>query len=175
MPAIKQSICFGCFNRGDVTPEQVISEAAKTGFKSVEMLSREHWQKVVDAGMKIAIIGGHGSLTDGLNKPENHDRIEDELNKNIETAVEFGIPSLIGFSGNRNGLPDDEGVQICAEALKRVTAHAEAKGITICVELLNSKGLILLVVTHDPEIGSRARHSIRMEDGSISTNTGNSP
>ena len=139
MPAIKQSICFGCFNRGDVTPEQVIAEAAKTGFKSVEMLGREHWRKVLDAGMKIAIIGGHGSLRDGLNKPENHDRIEDELNKNIDTAVEFGIPSLIGFSGDRNGLPDDEGIAICAEGLKRVTANAEAKGITICVELLNSK------------------------------------
>ena len=52
---------------------------------------------------------------------------------------------------------------------------ASSQDVIETLELLNSKGLILLVVTHDPEIGSRARHSIRMEDGSISTNTGNSP
>ncbi len=35
------------------------------------------------------------------------------------------------------------------------------------LEQLNSAGLILLVVTHDPEIGRRASHSIQMEDGNI--------
>lgn len=35
------------------------------------------------------------------------------------------------------------------------------------LEQLNNSGLILLVVTHDPEIGGRARQSIKMEDGSI--------
>ena len=37
------------------------------------------------------------------------------------------------------------------------------------LEALNDKGIILLVVTHDPDIGGRARRRIRMIDGRIST------
>ncbi|MDA1192596.1 MAG: TIM barrel protein, partial [Candidatus Poribacteria bacterium] len=139
MGAIKQSVCWGCFKRGDVTPEQLIATSKKIGYKSIEMGPREHWQQIKDAGMDIAISVGHGSLGDGLNKRENHDRIEDQLKSNIDTAVEFGIPSLIAFSGNRNGLSDEDGLEICAEGLKRATPYAEEKGITICMELLNSK------------------------------------
>lgn len=139
MARVSQSICFGCFRRGDYTPEFVIKEAARLGYKSAEMLPREHWGLVRDTGMVVAIIGGHGTLTDGLNKRSNHDRIQDELSKNIEIAAENSIPSLIAFSGNRNGLPDDEGVAICAEGLNRVKGLAESKGVNICMELLNSK------------------------------------
>ncbi len=139
MGRINQSICFGCFTRGDATPEQVIKEAAKIGYKSVEMARQEHWGLIRDNGMKIAITGGHGSLRDGLNKPSNHDRIEEELLAKIDLAVENDIPGLICFSGNREGLPDDEGIEIAAECLSRVTKAAEEKGINLCMELLNSK------------------------------------
>lgn len=44
---------------------------------------------------------------------------------------------------------------------------ASGQDVLNTLEQLNSEGLILLVVTHDPEIGKRARHSIKMEDGSI--------
>ncbi len=35
------------------------------------------------------------------------------------------------------------------------------------LEALNHSGITLLVVTHDPEIGERARRSIHMVDGAI--------
>lgn len=140
MKPIKQSICFGCFCRKGLTPQEVIEEAAKIGYSSVEMLSPEHWDLVHENGMDIAIIGGHGTLTDGLNKRENHDRIEKELLNKIDIAVENNIPSLICFSGNRyEGITDEEGMEICAEGLSRVADVAEEKGITLCMELLNSK------------------------------------
>ncbi|MBD3184849.1 TIM barrel protein [Candidatus Poribacteria bacterium] len=139
MGRIKQSICFGCFNRGDATPEHVIKEAASIGFKSVEMAPREHWNMIRDLGMKIAIIGGHRSLTDGLNKRSNHRRIEEELLQKMDIAVENDIPSLICFSGNREGLSDEDGMEIVAEGLNRVAKAAEEKGVTLCMELLNSK------------------------------------
>ncbi len=52
---------------------------------------------------------------------------------------------------------------------------ASSRDVIETLELLNSKGLILLVVTHDPEIGRRAKHSIRMEDGAIIDTSGNRP
>jgi hydroxypyruvate isomerase len=89
--------------------------------------------------MKIAAIIGHGTLTDGLNRKENHARIKEELLKNIEQAAEYDIPNLICFSGNRRGLSDEEGIENTAEGLAQVAKVAERKGITLCLELLNSK------------------------------------
>lgn len=139
MKPIKQSFPWGVFCRGGVTPEQVVAEAVKVGYKSIEMLPEEHFQLVKDAGLDIAIISGHKSLPDGLNKPANHDRIEQELRDNIDKAVKWGIPSLICFSGNREGTGDIEGARICAAGLKRVIGDAEEKGVNLAMELLNSK------------------------------------
>ena len=136
MGRINQSICFRCFTRGDATPEQVIKDAAKIGYRSVEMPGQEYWGLVRDNGMRIATIIGHGG---GLNKLSNHDKIEEELLAKIDLAAENNIPGLICFSGNREGLPDDEGIEIVAEGLGRVTKAAEEKGVNLCLELLNSK------------------------------------
>ena len=43
------------------------------------------------------------------------------------------------MSGNRKGMADDEGMENCATALKRVMKLAEEKKITILMEGLNSK------------------------------------
>jgi hydroxypyruvate isomerase len=139
MGRIKQSVCSWCFARGGVTMEQIIKEAAKIGYASVEMPGEHYWGLIKDEGMCIATIIGHKSLPDGLNKRSNHDRIEEELLKNMDIAAENDIPGLICFSGNREGLPDDEGIEIVAEGLSRVAKAAEEKGVNLCLELLNSK------------------------------------
>jgi hydroxypyruvate isomerase len=140
MPRINQSFAFGCFNRKETPVERLFQEAARAGYAAVEMLGQEHWDAARAAGLKIAIIGGHGTLRDGLNKRENHDRIEQELLQKIELAAANGIPGLICFTGDRyEGKSDDECLDISAEGLSRVTEVAEQKGINLCVELLNSK------------------------------------
>ena len=139
MPAIKQSVCFNSFSRNDVTPAQLITAAAKIGYTSVEMAPQEHWPLIKDHGLDIAIVVGHASLPDGLNKRENHDRIEDEILANIDLAVANDIPSLICFSGNAEGKSSEEGLANCVEGLRRVTATAEEKNINLSMELLNSR------------------------------------
>ena len=139
MAPIKQSVCFGCFTRGQAPVETVIETAARIGYTSVEMLPRDHWDLVKSHGLDIAIVVGHASLPDGLNKPENHDRIADELLANIDLAAANDIPALICFSGNREGKSAEEGRDNTIAGLQRVTKAAEAKGINLCIELLNSK------------------------------------
>ena len=139
MGSINQSICFGCFARDGVTPEQAITEAAKIGYKSVEMLPPQYWDLVREHGMRIATVSGHASLPDGLNKRENHDRVEDELRKNIDIAAENDIPGLICFSGNREGKSSEEGRDNTVEGCLRVAKYAEEKGVNLNIELLNSK------------------------------------
>ena len=138
MAKIQQSLAWWCFGR-HTSPENLIAEAARIGYAGVEMCPQELWGKVREGGLKIITMGGHASLSDGLNKRENHDRIEREINANLELAVQWEIPALIVFSGNRNGLPDAAGIEITAEGLKRVAKSAEDAGVTLVLELLNSK------------------------------------
>ena len=140
MSQIKQSATGWSFIRGETTPEKFIRGAVEAGLKAVELIDQQYWPLAKELGLNIATFGGHGTLTDGLNKPENHDRIEDELLANIELAAENDIPGVIVFSGNRyEGISDEEGIDITASGLSRVTKTAEEKGVNLCLELLNSK------------------------------------
>jgi putative ABC transport system ATP-binding protein len=46
--------------------------------------------------------------------------------------------------------------------------QASGESVVEVLENLNSQGIILIVVTHDADIGNRASRRIRMVDGSIS-------
>jgi hydroxypyruvate isomerase len=140
MKPIKQSGCWGCFCRDDLTPEKLIAEAKRIGYASLEMGPQEYFGAIKDAGLDIAILVGHASLGDGMNKRENSARIEDEMLAAMETALKYEIPSLLCLSGNRyDRVSDIEGAEICAEILGKLAKPAEEKGINICMELLNSR------------------------------------
>jgi hydroxypyruvate isomerase len=83
--------------------------------------------------------GAGGTIPDGLNRKENHERILKSLHAAIDEAAQNGVPNIITFSGNRRGMSDQEGADNCVLALNQIKSHAEDKGVTICMELLNSK------------------------------------
>ncbi|MCY3021331.1 MAG: TIM barrel protein [Planctomycetota bacterium] len=139
MSPFRQSFAWWSLCRKGVDPQKLIKEAARIGYKGVEMVEEKYWPAIRDAGMQIATVGGHQSLTDGLNKRENHARIEDEIGKNLEMAKANNVHALIVFSGNRCGLDDYRGLDNTAEGLLRVKRAAEAAGVTLVLELLNSK------------------------------------
>jgi len=86
-----------------------------------------------------AALKGKAKIPDGFNRKENHDRLEKELQETIAAAAEAKVPDVICFSGNRRGLADDQGKENCIVGLRRVKKMAEDSGVTICLELLNSK------------------------------------
>ncbi|HVE78995.1 MAG TPA: TIM barrel protein, partial [Gemmatimonadaceae bacterium] len=45
----------------------------------------------------------------------------------------------ICFSGNRDGVSDEQGLETCARGLAALLPAAERRGVTLCMELLNSK------------------------------------
>jgi hydroxypyruvate isomerase len=137
MNPIKQSVSWWCFNQ--MEPQTLLRAAADIGYQAVELAEPEHWPLIRDHGLTIAAVGGHSSLADGLNRRENRDRITQEIEANLELAVKWGIPNLICFSGNRGGLSDEAGAEITAENLRAVAGMAEDAGVTLVLELLNSK------------------------------------
>jgi hydroxypyruvate isomerase len=137
MSPIKQSISWWCF--GNMQLEALLKAAVDIGYQAVELVGPEHWAQVKDYGLTIASVNSHGTIEDGLNRRENRDRIRREVEKNLELAVRWGIPNLICFSGNRGELDDDAGADITAQNLQAVAKMAEDAGVTLVLELLNSK------------------------------------
>jgi hydroxypyruvate isomerase len=82
---------------------------------------------------------GGGEIKSALNRTENHAAIEQAIRPNIPLAAKAGVPNVITFSGNRAGMSDEEGARNTITGLNRVKKIAEDNGVTVCLELLNSK------------------------------------
>jgi len=134
---LKQSVARWCYQK--MSLEDLAKEAARIGLKGIDLISYKEWPVVQKYGLTPAMTPGAGNISDGLNRKENHDRLEREFRENIERAAAARVPNVITFSGNRRGLPDDIGLDNCVAGLNRVKKIAEDKGVTICLELLNSK------------------------------------
>ncbi len=135
---LKQSATRGCFGRG-ISLEQAARLAVRLGLKGLDLIGPQDWPVLQKHGLIPTMAPGGGTIADGLNRTENHDTIESQLRENIEKAAVGGVPNVITFSGSRRGLSDEEGIDNCVLGLNRVKAVAEDKGVTICMELLNSK------------------------------------
>ncbi len=144
--AVKQCLVLPIFYQPQrQTLDAFCAAIAEIGYAAIEIMQPgDDLAKIVATarrhGLAVASMVGHASLPDGLNKVANHDRIEAELRRAIETAAEHGIGGLICFSGNRNpGQSDYEGLVASAQGLRRVAPYAEKHGVNLNVELLNSR------------------------------------
>jgi hydroxypyruvate isomerase len=117
-----------------------MAAAKNIGYQGVELLSNELVPVAVGEGLVVASHQGHQSLEVGLNDPTQHDRIEREINANLELAVRYKIPNLITLTGNRRpGVSEQQGIEDTAKCLARVAKAAEDAGVNLVLELLNSK------------------------------------
>ena len=114
--------------------------ASSVGIEGFDLVTPADWPLVKKYGLTPSMAsGGGGSIPTALNRVENHAAIETAMRTLIDQASAAGVPNLITFSGNRNGLADAEGADNCVAFLNRVKAQAEDQGVTICMEYLNSK------------------------------------
>ena len=109
------------------------------GYSSVELLEPADWPVVRQHGLVCALGRGPDTITDSFNRRENHDRLVPAFQQRLRDAANAGVPNLVCFSGNRRGQSDADGLEICAEGLRKVVGVAEQVGVTLCLELLNSK------------------------------------
>ena len=85
------------------------------------------------------MANGPGGITEGWNRPQDHDRLVKESERLLPLVMAAGAPNMIVFSGNRRGLSDSEGLVNCAQGIKRIMPLAEKLGVNVTMELLNSK------------------------------------
>ena len=135
----KVSMTWWSFANRGVDDADLIRATAETGYDGIELADPALWPRIADAGLAIASHGGHDSIEVGLNRPDQHDRIEREVTERLALAQRWGIPTLICFSGNRDGLADEAGAAATVAGLQRVAKAAEDAGVTLALELLNSR------------------------------------
>ncbi|MGZ6018519.1 MAG: hydroxypyruvate isomerase family protein [Phenylobacterium sp.] len=112
------------------------------GFQGIDLLYPDEWEAARAAGLTVSM--GYASrrkafIPDGFNDPALHPVLIEELTSAIPKAAQAGVPNLIAMFGNRKGRSDAEGIANCVDGLAKVAPIAEQHGVTICVELLNSK------------------------------------
>lgn len=153
MGRVRQSVAYWCFNaRGDKWGAEKVCEVAKTlGCASVELIPPEHWPLLKKAGLVCAIAsnGMPGApFVRGFNNPKFHDEVIDRTAKTIDQCADAKFPNVIGFVGYKWTNPDDpksapippdEALANCVKGLKKLAAVAEKKGVTVCLEHLNTR------------------------------------
>ncbi len=157
---LKQSVSYWPYGK---IPLAEFARAAKPlGLVAIDLLQPEEWPVVQEAGLICSM--GYPSkrrdfLSRGFNDPANHDLLVGELEAVIPLAAAAGVPNVIAMFGNRKGRSDEEGAANCITGLTRVAASAERYGVTVCVELLNSK------VDHKDYMGDHTVFGVKVMQG----------
>jgi len=135
---IKQSVSRWCYQKIEL--DELCKRGAEMGLKAIDLLDVAEWDVPRRYGLICSMgYAGGGDIPHAMNRTENHAKIEEAFRKNIPIAAKAGVPNVITFSGNRAGMSDDEGAKNTIAGLNRVKKIAEDNGVTICLELLNSK------------------------------------
>jgi len=137
---IKQSICSGCLGRAKMDREQVAKLLVEMGLVGRDLVSnKDDWPILKKYGLVATMVPGAGSIKKGLNDKSMHPKFMDEFKTNIKAAAEYKWPNVICMAGDRAGISDAEGMDNCQTILKEAVKIAEDSGVTICMEMLNSK------------------------------------
>src|SRR5579885_2340128 len=120
---LKQSAARWCYSK--MSLDDLCRNAASIGLKGIDLVNHDEWETVRKHGLTPAMTPGAGTIPDGWNRKDNHDRLEKEMRENIERAAAAKVPNVITFSGNRRGMSDDEGKANCIAGLNRVKKAAE--------------------------------------------------
>lgn len=135
---VNHSVCRWCYN--SIPLEELCQAAKNIGLTSIELTGPDEWPVLKKYGLLSAMPNGAGmGIEKGFNDPKYHDDLVASYEAIIPKVANAGLNQIICFSGNRNGLDDEKGIENCAIGLKRLMPTAERYKVTVVMELLNSK------------------------------------
>jgi hydroxypyruvate isomerase len=136
---LKQGVCGGVFRGLKLDLEGMCRETAKVGLYGIDLVGPSAFPTLKKYGLPATMVPGGSGIQKGINDKKNHAEFEPKMREAIQAAAEAGAPNVIALAGDRKGLTDEEGLENSAQFLSKIKGYAEEKGVTICVELLNSK------------------------------------
>lgn len=134
---IRQSIMGWCFNPMPVM--QLARHCKSIGLVAMEGVDISFYPQILDLGLQISLVGSHGFARGPVSRA-NHDHCRHLLLERIDLAARIGTQNVITFTGmSEAGISPEQGTKNCVELWKSVMSHAEAKGVTLVLEHLNSR------------------------------------
>jgi hydroxypyruvate isomerase len=134
---LKQSVARWTYQKFPL--DELCRAGAEMGLSGIDLVEPADWPTIQKYGLVPTVCNSGATIPDGWNRRENHDRLVNQMQESLARAAAAKVPNVITFSGNRKGLPDDAGKENCIVGLRRVSKMAEDAGVTIVLELLNSK------------------------------------
>ena len=135
---INHSVCRWCFSQ--LSLDELCIAIKEMGFNAIDLVGPKDWPILKKHGVVSSMCNGAEiSLVKGWNDKQNHETLIKNYTEYIDLVSAAGYTNLICFSGNRNGMDNETGLNNSAEGLKQIMALAEKKGVMIQMELLNSK------------------------------------
>jgi len=134
---INHSVARWCFEE-HWKLDEMCRVAGQLGIRSIELVDPKHWPTLEEHGLICALHSSHG-FERGMNNPEYHDMCISKIRESVDRCAAHGFPNVITFTGFREDIPDDEGIENCVRGYKKVIGYAEEKGVNLCLEILNTR------------------------------------
>jgi len=127
-------------------PLDAFCEACKgMGIESIELLEPADYATVLKHGLQCAVGRfttkklPESHINCGWNRPEYHPVLIEGYTELINKSAEAGVKKVICFSGPRKVMDDKTGIENCAAGLSNLMPLCDKLGVTMVMELLNSK------------------------------------
>jgi hydroxypyruvate isomerase len=137
---INHSVCRWCYN--EISLDDLCKIAKKLGITSIDLVGPKDFKILHDHNLVCGMVYGlpetYG-IEKCFNRIKNHDDLFDIYYELIPLVADAGFKNVICFSGNRDGISDQEGLENCTKGLSRIMPLAEKHNINVLIELLNSK------------------------------------
>jgi hydroxypyruvate isomerase len=141
------SVCKWCYAK--IPLEEFAKASKEIGLVSVELLNPGDFPTLKKHDLICAMVNFPtgktpqgvtvGGIPKAWNRLEHHDTLVEIYRRRINETADAGFQNLICFSGNREKMDDQQGLENCAAGLRKILPEAEKRGVTICMELLNSR------------------------------------
>jgi hydroxypyruvate isomerase len=137
--SVNHSVCSWTY--GFLTLPELCELVKGLGINTIDLVAPKDFAilKEYKVNCSMCYTAGKVSLTQGWNDPSNHTWLIKDYLEAIPIIAQAGYKNLICFSGNRNGMDNQTGLQNCVKGLRQILPVAEKYGITIQMELFNSK------------------------------------
>lgn len=150
---IHHSVCLWCFQGSEWAWDAatLAEHAAGLGMESVELVPPDQWPVLRTHGLGCAIAGNgmpDPPFMKGLNNPRYQEQVVETTKATIDLCAEHGVPSVIAFNGYKwidaedpssGEISPEEGAANTVAGLKELAGYGEQKGVTVCLEMLNTR------------------------------------
>jgi hydroxypyruvate isomerase len=135
---VNHSVCRWTFSH--LSLDELCKTVKDIGFSAIDLIGPKEWNVLKKHNVYSSMCNGAEiNLVSGWNDKQYHSTLVKNYSEHIDLVSKAGFKNLICFSGNRNGMDDETGLNNCVEGLKQILSQAEKAGVVIQMELFNSK------------------------------------